>query len=171
MNYSRLFLNAPHGAIYSRDCSGHWTNQWRNHFGELIQKIRDTEKLTSHLDDHDEWSSRERESLDLRWFVMQRITCPTDHLCLRMSHYLCLYWIIMWCFSKIDERRAHSVWKQDGFAVLIPDESSRHRAQLTLESESMAELVFLCHLIPNNMKMLNWDHNYPTFIHSSVWLL
>ncbi len=35
-----------------------------NHFGELIQKIRDTEKLTSHLDD-DEWSSRERESLDL----------------------------------------------------------------------------------------------------------
>ncbi len=34
-----------------------------NHFGELIQKIRDTEKLTSHLDE----SSRERErkSLDL----------------------------------------------------------------------------------------------------------
>ncbi len=75
-------------------------------FGELIQKIRDTEKLTSHLDD-DEWSSRERESLT--WFVFQRVTCPTDHLCLRMSNYLCLYWIIMWCFSKFDEQRAHSV--------------------------------------------------------------
>ncbi len=58
--FNRLFLNAAHSAIYSRDCAGHWTNQWMNHFGELIQKIRDTEKLTSHLDD-DEWSSRERE--------------------------------------------------------------------------------------------------------------